>query len=87
MKVDEGKELSADTLEFRRPALVSEWQPIETAPRDNKTRLLGYPVHGQVGEVYWLQEKNRSSWVASTGGFFVHPTHWMPLPDPPKETL
>jgi hypothetical protein len=64
------------------------WQPIETAPND-KTLLLwhqtyGNPVAGHfiVGDI----------WTAFTPGipmlFQKHltpPTHWMPLPPPPKE--
>ncbi len=66
------------------PHLAGAWQPIESAPKNGKRRILAYPVVGEVQEVYWLQERTRSSWVASTGGFFVHPTIWQFVPTPPE---
>lgn len=69
-----------------------EWHPIETAPRDG-TSILGYdPKHNQLGPIYVVRYEIDSyeydpSW-RETGGenyFTMNPTHWMPLPDPPKE--
>lgn len=56
-----------------------EWQPIETAPKDG-THVLGWCRHWgrDVHEVYYWTGLNR--WQTT-----MQPTHWMPLPDPPKE--
>lgn len=39
---------------------------------------------GRVSEVYWF----KGAWRPATGlmmhGLMVTPTHWMPLPEPPK---
>jgi hypothetical protein len=68
---------------------VSEWQPIETAPETDVVLLwtpmnikklgaalplTGYQMHG-----FWVIV-NADSAVQR-----VEPTHWMPLPPPPKE--
>jgi uncharacterized protein DUF551 len=69
----------------------SEWQPIETAPRDGSSTLLfgrwasdeqglmSGPVIGQFNYV-------RDAWeFANAGGWWrIRPTHWMPLPEPPQ---
>jgi len=62
---------------------MSEWQPIETAPRDGTPVLCYYPPEGGddgVCEVY-------SSLGDGYYEFLLDgrdPTHWMPLPDPPN---
>lgn len=69
---------------------MSEWQPIETAPKTGVVVILGHPgsasetaawygdgnVPGWYSEDSWKSQFN--SWVA------FPPTHWMPLPEPPK---
>lgn len=62
------------------PSAESEWRPIETAPKD--AMLLGY-ADGMVRLVLW--EGGRWVQVGATIelGWF-NPTHWMPLPEPPK---
>lgn len=69
---------------------MSEWQPIETAPRDGKSIL----VHARDGDMivaHWEEQPafGWSDWADSRTGYRVHKrsayvTHWMPLPDPPK---
>lgn len=71
------------------------WQPIETAPKGGDHILLsgtqephaGIHFHGPVVfSGYW--DRVDGSWC-STGstwtGPFYQATHWMPLPEPPKE--
>lgn len=67
---------------------MSAWQPIESAPKDG-TRVLIY----QGGHVYiaWWDEKDWTGvWVIfdCDDSFYSltadHPTHWLPLPDPPE---
>lgn len=67
---------------------MSEWQPIETAPRDGTRVILG--ANGVSWYGYYLDNsKSRAPW----SGWRVpsmepdpgcQPTHWQPLPDPPK---
>jgi hypothetical protein len=80
------------SLEAGAAALERTWQPIETAPK--ATRVLVWlngrvevaeyanPMEGtpkDAGHWWWVPDDNE--FVTSD----VHPTHWMPLPDPPKE--
>lgn len=56
------------------------WQPIETAKKDG-TLVLLYE-HGRIAEPadgHWYE--TRQAW--SIDGWDAHPTHWMPLPEPP----
>lgn len=73
---------------------MSEWRPIETAPKDGTRVLVGrfapdrYKREGTIAVDYW-HTGARNDFVG-WGKFNMHhwpPTHWMPLPDPPaKET-
>ena len=66
-----------------------EWQPIETAPKDGTRVLLFVPPYGPSTGHY----KDRSNWGPSASNWYAHaalnkeaePTHWMPLPEPPKD--
>ena len=74
-----------------------QWQPIETAPKDG-TCILGVWVYT---EDYSLVKWGRRGWEGYCDGEKSKPaqgscfkdlhepylTHWMPLPEPPKETL
>jgi len=74
---------------------VSEWQPIETVPKDGIFLVVGGEWHG---EIYghdphekgpWIVEKrNDYMTLAATDAYTVeirHPTHWMSLPPLPPE--
>ena len=64
-----------------------EWQPIETAPREQMAVVILYdPAHnptvfaGHLVFGDWEAEKVDDDFY---GDGPVHPTHWMPLPAPP----
>lgn len=64
-----------------------EWQPIETAPV-GKTMILVIGITRDDGKPYVSDPY--CVWQPSPGKFtrwphdFFEPTHWMPLPEPPK---
>lgn len=69
----------------RRVDAMSEWQPIETAPRDGTDVLLYLD-----GRMPCVAGYFRDGWYSFDApekalGFFA-PTHWMPLPSPPLPT-
>jgi hypothetical protein len=62
---------------------MSEWQSIETAPKDG-TVILAYRY--QLGSLSWLIvmfNRGSDTWFDYYTGMQVFPTHWMPLPEPP----
>jgi hypothetical protein len=76
---------------------MSDWRPIATAPKDMNAVLLWWPYWTQepvIGvrnykteydgtEIIWLDSWSTERWL----GDDAHdpgPTHWMPLPDPPR---
>jgi Protein of unknown function (DUF551) len=68
-----------------------QWQPIETAPKDGTVIwTLWNGVNNKTGEPsrYYNAahfDNEGGDWW-DTGGDYVidEPTHWMPLPEPPK---
>jgi len=74
-----------------------EWQPIETAPTDGTVILVVVPSSDLVYTVAWCEEAEQEEekdglgigWRLTWDGYLFHkldyPTHWMPLPEPPKE--
>lgn len=78
---------------------MSEWQPIETAPKDG-TPVDGWCIHLTRPDEYpgwrhtgiwweggaWLTRPGRFSdyvWAVEDPANVIKVTHWMPLPDPP----
>lgn len=60
----------------------NNWQPIEAAPKD-ATNILIYSVGFEKHVIgYWNMHVD--SWQAQKGVYINHPTHWMPLPQPPN---
>jgi hypothetical protein len=66
--------------------MSSEWQPIETAPRDTDVLLAlwAYGIPG--GERYYqvAQSTDGEHWTTECAPIWK-PTHWMPLPLPPVQ--
>ena len=62
-----------------------EWQPIETAPKDEFHVLVA--TQGYVTAAVW--HSHAAGWYETNNdptdawGFELFPTHWMPLPAPP----
>ena len=75
--------------------MKQEWQPIETAPKD-RTKILVFTVHGDIELTEWCIIENSHyeeagndlyrKVIDETTEFWNSnkPTHWMPLPEPPK---
>ncbi len=77
---------------------MSEWLPIDSAPKDGSRILIGRVrsagVHSAHWEVdpSWAWEGVGPCWAVylSDDDYYSHyipadwPTHWMPLPEPPK---
>jgi hypothetical protein len=76
---------------------VSEWQPIETAPKDGTIIdvWLGDADQSDIAFYCTPGTKRSSGWYYKNSKFrpnmglgiltvFIQPTHWMPLPSPPK---
>ncbi len=69
------------------------WQPIATAPKDGTQIFVARDMgpHGWIlGTAHWREVAGLSGWFSwgIAGGSelgLAHPTHWMPLPQPPKE--
>lgn len=94
--------LAIQATEARMAAAV-EWQDIATAPKDGTCVLLYKPDERMVGEYtlagYWGEWPGYpEGWIAADGkpqGYFSeaanapqgYPTHWLPLPAPPKAAL
>ena len=76
--------------------MKDDWHSIETAPRgkpllgENGPRImLGWEHidHIVIGSFsLGTAPINHPMWRDGYGGAIIKPTHWMPLPDPPKST-
>lgn len=67
---------------------MSEWQPIDTAPKDGTPVLLWPGAEIWAGQttpaVGWWAEY--FGWICSSAGASGEvATHWMPLPTPPAD--
>ena len=75
---------------------MTEWQPIETAPKDGETWVLVFaPVDAYYRSEVWPARIAEPRYQGEDGKVLAigighdgtqygwHPTHWMPLPKPP----
>ena len=81
-------ELSAEVAALE--AKLPQWQPIETAPKD-ATEILVWADGRGCAVVTWMVEGYAGpTWQLTHTGSYAEdsevywPTHWMPLPEPPK---
>ena len=57
-----------------------DWQPIETAPNEGFFLVFAHD------EIFMaIRSQNFSGFAIAYDGEGIQPTHWMPLPPPPKE--
>jgi len=63
---------------------MSEWKTIESAPKDENIDILGYMEKGFIKMVTYC--KYYDCWVDAQYHDILEwePTHWQPLPEPPK---
>lgn len=76
-------------LDAHAQALVKlaerEWRTIETAPKDG-THIIAYTaVFDVFGKEYWRPVVLRWSLSENAWDFHAKPTHWQPLPKPPRQ--
>lgn len=62
-----------------------DWQPIETAPKD--TFVLINCVYGGVQRACFYPDNKNQKWRGGSSECYDNnePTHWQPLPQPPKQ--
>lgn len=82
---DLGRDWQGPEAEYIRADLVPDWKPIETAPKDG-SEILGYVGSGYVGGAIVLHALNDGDTWHDWDAYAWEPTHWMPLPKPPKDT-
>lgn len=68
---------------------MSDWQPIETAPKDGTVILLGDNRYAKPAYLMAEWDRDYEYWMTKTSSrghfqFWRDATHWMPLPEPPK---
>lgn len=64
-----------------------DWQPIETAPKDETNILCFIPYEDPSHNlIYVLRYSYLGKWVSGAYPYegTANPSHWMPLPEPPK---
>jgi hypothetical protein len=70
----------------------SEWQPIETAPKDGTVIDLWIPGWERFADCHWSKIEP-AGWTSDFGDVVLEctgntePTHWMPLPEPPTSSV
>jgi hypothetical protein len=88
-----GPYLSTAPFEAAAKLRAMKWQPIETAPKDETSVLLYGFWEGELNarddqpEV-WKAHFAYDKWWVEGGEYYsqcvINPTHWMPLPEPPR---
>jgi len=69
---------------------MSDWKPIETAPKDGQHVLLACAVDPPSWVCEGYYEEDRDAWYQAnthwtdTYNGQIYPSHWMPMPAPPN---
>jgi hypothetical protein len=64
------------------------WRGIETAPKDGKMVLGAWQCLNKTWDMdcmFWFEEDKEGSWFDYHADCTHQPTHWMPLPEPPRK--
>lgn len=63
---------------------MDSWRPIDTAPKDG-TEVIGLYGRKKIALCWYFRpSSNTEGWLDQNGNA-RRPTHWMPLPPPPKQ--
>ncbi len=62
---------------------MSDWRPIETAPKDGSTIIGWCREWGEPQTIDWSKGEFGEHWYTAVMLPRYQPTHWMPLPKPP----
>lgn len=66
---------------------MAEWLPIDTAPKDGRRILVRCRLIGPcVASAGWDNDSPNDIRWGVVNDVYAEPTHWMPLPDPPKKS-
>lgn len=76
--------IAADAKRAVQAVNGSNWRPIETAPTDDGARILGWNGWQCVIVYLRVSYNNKRAWVEEGYGE-QRLTHWMPIPEPPRE--
>ena len=76
-------------------ANVQQWQPIETAPKDDNKHVLLFGDGPAIRECCYVgylsparvNDSGIDEWKEMASGYVMRPTNWMPLPEPPTEAI
>lgn len=60
------------------------WRPIETAPKDGSSILIIWPRSSADASDYMVVGWSDEAWRDHHRAIQCSPTHWMPLPEPPR---
>lgn len=77
------QQLKACADELEAALTAGGWQPIETAPKDEKDMLMMEPEMGVIIGRWFNNGRGKRCWM-NDHGVFCKPTHWMPLPSAPR---
>lgn len=61
--------------------IMSDWQPIDTAPKDGRQILVWDRADRETDKLYWMQDHWNNILGHAVDADAL--THWMPLPNPP----
>lgn len=64
---------------------ATQWQPIETAPKDGRIILAGNE-NGTWPAIYRRESVGGDFYELGSDSTPINATHWMPLPQPPEDT-